>query len=203
MARQLMTSDLTETRKGEDKILLRTTVRAFVAAISALLITSLVVSRSGAALSVENASATIAIQSGTIVLTDDDRGESLFTITDMVPGRSTQRCIEVTYDGSIVPVDIRLTAEARGDLTPFLGLGLEVGSGGNFDSCDGFEPEGELFSGTLASLAVQTSEQPLVLGRLVNTGDSRTVRFTYQLADEQEAVDKRASASFLWESVPS
>lgn len=203
MARPLDNHELMEASDSGDSILMRTTVRAFVAAISALLITSLVVSRSGAALSVENASASIAVQSGSILLHDDDRGESLFNATDLVPGRSTQGCIELTYDGTILPADVTLAADATGPLARFLDMTVEVGTGGDFDSCDGFEPSAQLFRGSLAELAAVSRESPLLLGRMVNQGEKRTVRFTYEVEDVQEAVDKQASASFIWESVPS
>ena len=203
MARPLDNTELNKSKESGDAVLLRTTVRAFVAAISALLITSLVVSRSGSALSVESASASIAVQSGSILLHDDDHGESLFNATDLVPGRSTQGCIELTYDGTILPADVTFAADANGPLARHLDMRLEVGTGGDFESCDGFEPSAELFHGSLAELAASTREEPLLLGRMVNQGETRTVRFTYEVADEQEAVDKEASASFIWESVPS
>lgn len=203
MARPLSELSLTDTGGGGDAVLLRTTVRAFVAAISALLITSLVVSRSGAALSVENATATIAVESGSISLRDDDQGRSLFNATDLVPGRASEGCITITYDGTILPVDVRLIAEVQGPLADYLDLRIDVGTGGGFDSCDGFVPSALLFDGTLAELGHRTATDPVLVGRLVNRGESRTVRFGYEVADVQEAVAKQAGASFVWESIPS
>ncbi len=177
----------------------RSTARAFAAAITALLITTLVVNRSSEALTIEGTLAANTFESGTITLVDDDGGRSLFDLSDMAPGRPTDRCIEVVYEGSILPVDLMLTSEATGSLTPYLTLTIEEGRGGGFDSCVGFETTAKLYEGTLADL---TEARTIELGRLLNVGDARSFRFRFDLADRQEALGQTATADFVWEVTP-
>ena len=185
---------------AEENWLTRTTARAFAAALSALLIGTLVVTRSSEALTTDGTVAGSALTSGTIALVDDDSGQALFDLSDMAPGRPLERCIEVVYEGSITPVDLSLTAESIGPLARFMNLSVEEGSGAGFDSCDGFRATSTLYVGTLADLA---ADQRLELGRLLNSGDSRSYRIVFDLQDVQEALGLAATADFIWEVTPS
>jgi hypothetical protein len=183
-----------------ERRLARSTARAFAAALSALLISTFVVSRSGSALGTDGTSAATTANSGTISLVDDDDGRSLFDLTDIAPGRPFEGCLSVTYDGTILPVDLTVAAEAQGDLAPFMATTIEVGKGGGFESCDGFEPEGVVYSGTLADLAA-TGATPVVTLR--NTGETRSFRVTFEVADTNEALGLTTTAGFVWEVRPS
>jgi hypothetical protein len=180
--------------------LTRTTARAFAAAVSALLIATLVVNRSNAALVTDGTVAGSALASGTISLVDDDAGAALFDFSDMAPGRPIVRCIEVIYEGSILPVDMILATESIGDLGAYLDLSIEEGIGGGFDSCEGFVATTPLFTGTLTQFAEGDS---LELGRILNSGDSRSYRIIFDLQDEQAALGRTATAEFIWEVTPS
>lgn len=184
----------------EENWLTRTTARAFAAAMSALLIATLVVTRSNEALTTDGTVAGSSLSSGTIALVDDDSGQALFDFSDLAPGRPLERCIEVVYEGSITPVDLTLTAESIGDLARYMNLSVEEGSGAGFETCDGFVADSTLYSGTLAEF----SEGPgLELGRLLNSGASRSYRIVFDLQDEQEALGLSATADFIWEVAPS
>ena len=87
------------------------------------------------------------------LLTDDDNGTTLFDIPNMVPGRPASDCIAVTYEGDVLPVDVHLDASADGALVEALLVTIEGGTGGSFQNCGGFEPDGTLFEGTLQELA--------------------------------------------------
>ncbi|MEL6983550.1 MAG: hypothetical protein AAFO29_14080, partial [Actinomycetota bacterium] len=65
----------------------RLAAAALAAAVSALVIGSLVVTFSDRALDPTGTVAAGSVTSGTIALVDDDQGRSLFDLTDMVPGR--------------------------------------------------------------------------------------------------------------------
>lgn len=177
----------------------RSTARAFAAAVTALLISTLVVNHSSEALNIDGTVAANTFESGTVTLVDDDGGRSLFDLSDMAPGRPTDRCIEIVYQGSIVPVNLQLIIDAAGDLAPYLSLNIEEGVGGAYESCDGFEPTGTLYEGSLAALA---SARFIELGRIFNVGDSRSFRFRFELADRQEALGRTGSADFVWEVTP-
>lgn len=186
--------------RAQENWLTRTTARAFAAAISALLIATLVVNRSNEALTTDGTVAGSSLSSGTISLLDDDAGRALFDFSDMAPGRPTVRCIEVIYDGSITPVDLELSAESVGELAAFLDVTVESGQGAGFESCEGFEPGAGLFGGTLSEFSANDA---IFLGRLVNSGERRSFRITVNIQDKQEALGKAATADFIWEVTPS
>ncbi len=132
-------------------------------------------------------------------LVDDDEGRSLFDLSDMVPGRPVVHCIEVTYDGSIVPVELAMQAQAAGELARYLDVTVEDGRGGGFDDCSAFRPNGLVFDGTLDELAASGW---LPLGDILNTGDGVSFRISFDVQDRQEALGRSASTSFLWEVTP-
>ncbi len=175
------------------------TARAFAAAMSVLVIATFVVNRSAGALEADGAVNASEVSSGTIELNDDDNGRSLFNLSDMVPGRSSAECITITYDGSIVPVDLTLAADVQGDLGPYLDVLVEQGSSGGFESCAGFEALRVVFDGTLSGLAARDR---LDLERILNQGESRVFRFTFTLQDRREALGRNASVGFIWEAKP-
>lgn len=202
MARPLIELDRSTNNRTDTEgegWLTRSTARAFAAAISSLLIATLVVSHSTEALTAEGTVAGSAITSGTISLVDDDSGRSLFDLSDMAPGRPVERCIEVVYEGTIVPVDLSLKAETTGSLATFLNVSIEEGSGGSFDTCEGFAVSESVYEGTLADLA---ATDWLTLGRIVNTDTRRSYRITFGLQDQQAALGQAASADFIWEVTP-
>ena len=83
------------------------TARAFAAALSALAISSLVVTTSSNVLNSEGTIASSHIEAGTISIDDDDEGRSLIELTNMAPGRPEEQCIQVIYEGTIVPASSR------------------------------------------------------------------------------------------------
>lgn len=203
MARQLLElrdHDDSSSVEGRDNRISRVAAAALAAALSALVIGSLVVTSTARALDPAGTSAGAVATSGTISLVDDDGGRSLFDLTNMAPGRPVVHCIEVSYDGSIVPVDLAMRAESAGDLAPYLDVVVESGRGGGFGDCSGFGRQGQVYGGTLADLAAAGW---LPLGTLVNSGQAVTYRVTFELQDRQEALGRAATVSFVWEVAPS
>lgn len=91
---------------------------------------------------------------GTVFLSDNDANAALFNLTGQRPGTTTERCLRVTYSGSL-GAEVRLFSDsAIGALGPYLNLQITPGtqSGGGFGDCTGFSPDsgGPLFDGTLA-----------------------------------------------------
>ncbi|WP_454042101.1 hypothetical protein [Cellulosimicrobium sp. Marseille-Q8652] len=99
---------------------------------------------------------------GQVVLTDDDAGRAGFTESGLVPGETGQRCIVVT-SGSNVPGEVRaymenLSTSAQG-LENYIEFQVERGTGGSFESCDGFEPvPGALPPATLVDLVANNHD---------------------------------------------
>lgn len=198
--RELTITPDSEDEQARENWLTRTTARAFAAAISSLLIATLVVNRSNEALATDGTAAGSSLSTGTISLLDDDSGRALFDFSDMAPGRPIVRCLEVIYDGTITPVDLSLATESVGDLAPYLDVTIESGDGAGFESCEGFNPDGQDVSATLRQLA---DGGRIELGRLVNSGERHSYRITVDIHDVQDALGKAASADFIWEVTPS
>lgn len=178
----------------------RSAARAFAAAISSLIIATLVVSQSAEALDPDGTVAGNSFEAGTVELVDDDLGRSLFDLTNMAPGRPVEECITVSYEGTILPVEVTLGATTSGELAPYLSVEVESGNGGGFGSCDGFEPAQSVFSGTIWTMAAL---DPRVVGTLRNQGDGITFRFRFELLDDGRAVGQATALDFVWEAVPS
>ena len=194
-----------ETKRERDRpsIIARSTARALAAAISALLVTTVVIDRSEAAISVDGTGSTTAISSGQISLSDDDAGRSLFSLEDMGPGQVVERCLMVTYDGTILPTDLSIRSASQGPLARWLRLTIESGEGGDFESCKGFVADELHFDGDLATMSATTASDPIHLARILEMGETHSFRFRFELADEQEALGLESTADFLWEASPS
>jgi hypothetical protein len=176
----------------------RSTARAFAAAISALAISALVITTTSEALNDEGTYADNEIAAGAITLDDDDRGRSLFDVADLGPNQVQVECIRIIYTGSILPVDLTMGAVVGGTgLAPHLAIEIDEGSNGAFEDCTGFELREPVFEGTVQELG---DGDLLELHRFRNLGDEVTYRFTVEMADVEEAVDKTASINFTWEA---
>jgi hypothetical protein len=123
---------------------------------------------------------------GTVVLTDDDLGRAGFHETGLVPGETGQRCIVVT-SGSNVPGEVRAYTENLSTSGPglenYITFQVEQGTGGSFDSCDGFTPTpGALPPASLADLAATNYDYATGGAPWVTTGtpgESVTYRGTW------------------------
>ncbi|MCC6438811.1 MAG: hypothetical protein IT196_27560 [Acidimicrobiales bacterium] len=178
----------------------RAAARAFAAAISSLVIATLVVTQSAEALDPKGTVTGNAVEAGTVSLSDDDAGRSLLELTDMAPSRPVERCIAVRYDGSVVPADVSLAATSSGTLAPYLQVVVELGGGAAFGDCARFVPRGTVFSGTVADL-VAAGPLPVAVAR--NSGDALGFRFRFELVDDGRAMGQAAAVDLVWEAVPS
>ncbi len=169
------------------------------AAISSLLIATLVVSRSADAFDPDGTVAGNKLQVGTVSLVDDDRGRSLVDLEAMGPGRPVVQCISVQYDGTILPADLTLATTSEGDLDDYIEVEAEWGQGGGFGSCDGFIPTEQLYDGTLGALS---AGDPLPVAGFLNQGEAISFRFRFELQDDARALGKAASVDFVWEAIP-
>lgn len=188
----------------------RTTARSLAAAIALLIVSILVVTRSRAALTTEDAGADVSFAAGSVQLTDDDAGSSLFAVQDMVPDRPERDCIVVSYEGNVLPVAVTLSSEAEGDLADLLDVRVQRGEGGAFHDCTGFTPQATVFDGTLSELAAGEGVEALTLS---DSPAAQTFRFTFTLtglpnqggrvpSPGQDADHPSAEARFIWEADP-
>lgn len=183
----------------QDRRAARATARAFASAISALLVSTLVIQRSSEALEPDGTVSGTTVASGTVSLVDDDGGRSLFDLANMAPGEQSVQCIVLTYDGSLLPADVTVEAEATGDLAPYLDVVVERGTGGSFDDCTTFDADTTVFDGTLAQLV---RSEPIAAGQALNQGDAFTFRFRFALQDVQAALGRSSTLDIVWEAAP-
>lgn len=164
-------------------------------AAAALLVSFLVVNYSQAALSARTDGSGAQLRSGTVELTDDDGGRELFAIDNMAPDRPVSRCLAVVYTGSVDAVDVGLTMEGRGRLVDALRYTVELGRGGGYDGCEGFEPERTLRTGNFGAFLRAPAE---LYAWTAGVADRRrTFRFTFTMTDDAPA-GADASATFVW-----
>ncbi len=91
---------------------------------------------------------------GTVVLADNDLDAAMYQVTNQKPGVTTEKCIKVTYTGSL-PATVRLyttsTIAASGQ---YVNLVVTPGTQATstFPDCTGFTPAsgGAAFTGTLS-----------------------------------------------------
>ena len=79
---------------------------------------------------------------GNVVLTDDDLGAAAFTVENIVPGQTGQKCIVVTSQSN-VPGEVRAYTQnliSSKGLEDRIYFDLEQGTGGSFNDCTGFTP---------------------------------------------------------------
>ncbi len=141
-----------------------------------------------------------------VQLADSDAGTAMFGVeTTLAPGVTSERCIEVAYDGNIDPEPVLLyAAAAYGDLAPYLDLTIDIGeaAAGAFGDCGTFTSSGPLYSGTLADFAAAHADyaQGLPTWDPGADAEARTFRFTVSVQDDPAAEGKSVAFGFSWET---
>ena len=155
-------------------------------ALTFILIALLVVTSSRAAFVAQNDNTTNQVTSAAIALTDTDSGTAMFNgVTNLMPGAPVERCIDVTYTGTVDPTAVLLYANAAptGTLTPYLNLTVQMGTDNTpvFGDCAGFT------SGA-------TTWNP------IGSPETRTFRFEISVQDVTAAAGKSSTFGFSWET---
>ena len=180
--------------------------RAVVAGVlcAALITSSLVMQRTRAAFLATSGNAGDAWAAGTVVIGDDDSGSALFSTTGLLPGSTGQKCLVVSYTGSLTaPVKLYATS-ISGSLAPYVDLTIEEGTGGTFSGgCTGFSGA-SVYSGTVTGFGTASSSYGTGVGSFAPTGSgqSKVYRITYTInTTAPDGVQgASASATLTWES---
>ena len=177
-------------------------IRLTAIASALLMLTVLVVTRSEAAFSDTTSNASNSFSTGSVVLTDDDLGATMFTAATLTPGVPQIECITVTYSGTLVPADIRLYAVTAGALNVYLDTSIDVGTGGVFGDCSGFVPVAKLYTGTMQNLGTSHVDWASGIATYTATTNpqSVTVRFTVDVQDDINAQGQSSTADFIFEA---
>jgi hypothetical protein len=149
-----------------------------------------------------------------MVLTDDDTDQALFSVAGMIPGESRSRCLTVTYTGT-VPAQVRLYGSVGGSgLADHLDLRITRGSipGAGAADCTGFTPDGAahlgqghdpgvVYDSTLSAFPTSWTgarEDPdgTDTGHWL-PGDTHAYRFTLTLRGEDAGAGLTATPTFV------
>jgi len=95
------------------------------------------------------------ITAGTVLLADNDSGVAMYDVSAAVPNQVVEKCIKVTYSGSLAS-DLKLyTGSTIGSLGSYLDLTITPGTQATstFPDCTAFTPDvgGAIYTGTLSS----------------------------------------------------
>jgi predicted ribosomally synthesized peptide with SipW-like signal peptide len=151
---------------------------------------------------------------GTVFVDDNDAGAAMYSVSNQKPGaaNATQRCIKVTYGGTL-PADVKLyTTSAVGAVADYIDLTVEKGSGNpTFPGCTGFTAESTIYTGELDDFT--TSKNSYANGIAAfpgaqtqwNQSDTLVYRFTLTLQDDNNANGgatplSTGSHAFTWEA---
>ena len=176
-------------------------------ALSFIAVSVLVVTSSRAAFVAQNDNTGNQVTAASVDLTDTDSGSAMFAnVTGLMPGTELSRCIDVTYTGTVDPLDVRLyaTAAPTGALAPYLDLTVEVGADATpvFGDCTGFAASATVYSGTLAGFA--TAHGTYAAGATTwdpaASPDTRTFRFRLSVQDNAAAEGLSSTFGFSWET---
>lgn len=148
---------------------------------------------------------------GSVALTDDDKGAARFQVANMIPGDTDTKCITVTANAS-VPGTVKGYAVnpsfSSAALSDHIFITLREGSGGSFDSCAGFTANSTIVSSVrLSGFAGVNSYANAVGGWNVSAGvSSRTYELTWKFdttgltqAQIDDLQGDRAGIDVQWE----
>jgi hypothetical protein len=176
-------------------------------ALTFVLIALLVVTSSRAAFVAQNENVTNQVTAATIDLADNDSSTAMFdTVTGLMPGTDQDRCIDVTYTGSVNPLPVLLYASAppTGSLGQYLTLTIDIGNdtAAPFRDCTGFTSSATVYSGTLAAFAAARADYATGLSTWDPAGgpETRTFRFRLSVQDVPAAEGQTATFGFSWET---
>lgn len=176
------------------------------AALAALaMVSGLVFQTSSAAFSGTTANTGNSFAAGTVSLSDDDAGSAMFSLTNLKPGDSSTKCIQLTYTGSLA-TSIKMYGAIGGgtSLGQYLTVTITSGTPGTFADCSTFAGT-QIYTGTLANFATTYTNWASGLSDANWTpstnGQTRAYKFVVSLQDNNSAQGLTAtSTSFTWEA---
>ena len=151
--------------------------------------------------------------SGTVVLADNDANAAMYQLTNQKPGVTTDKCITVTYTGSL-DADVKLySGSTLGTLGPYVDLTVTRGTQATptFPDCAGFVADAVspvLFTGTLAGFTAAHSDHdtglatyPTGLGKWTSAAGTVAYKFSVGVKDDDAAQGlATGSHDFVWQA---
>lgn len=167
----------------------------------------LVLQGSNAAFTASTSNNGNSVGSGTVVLTDDDSNTAMFNVAGLNGGQTVERCVKVTYSGTL-RADIKLHGTVGGTgLAPGLATTIRVGTGtastgGTSFSCAGFSGGVDLFDGSLAAFGTSHSGYASGLGGFADAAATTTKAYKIEVvvSNDNAYQGKTATVAFTWEA---
>jgi hypothetical protein len=160
-----------------------------------------------------------AFTAGTVVLSDNDAGASMLTLSNAKPGDTATGCIRVSYTGSLA-ANVHLYASVSSSLAPYLQVTVTRGtdSSPSFASCTNFTADGTNYNGngagviysgllsafpsTYAAGVVDPSNcgSPPCSAQTWSSGNAHSYKFVVSLNNDNNAQGLSSTATFTWEA---
>ena len=176
-------------------------------ALSFILIALLVVTSSRQAFVAQNDNVSNQVTAAAVDLTDNDSSTAMFAnVTGLMPGTNVDRCIDVTYTGSVDPTAVLLyiNAAPTGTLGPYLNLTIDIGAdtADPYRTCTGFSSSSTLYTGTLSDFATNRGSYATGLSTWdpVGSPETRTFRFRLSVQNDPNAEGLTSTFGFSWET---
>lgn len=129
----------------------------------------------------------------------------LVDVDNLLPGTVVERCLVVTYRGSIDDVDIRLAGrrDAGTGLEDYLDTTIETGLGSD-PACTDFAPARSAFVGPLGDLWTERGmfERAVHVADAVASGSQTTVRIALELRSDDAAQGRETTFWMTIEARP-
>lgn len=151
--------------------------------------------------------------SGSVAIADDDSNGVMFNVSDIKPGDTGERCIVVTYNGSLA-ASVKLFGVTSNNTTlaNYVNLTVQRGTGSTYagsagGTCTGFTSSSTVFAtNTLVNFGTTHSAFGSGAGTWTPTagspGQTTVYRFQWELPSgvADAAQNKSATATFTWEA---
>jgi len=149
--------------------------------------------------------------SGTVVISDNDGGSAMFNLSNLKPNDSADRCIQVTYTGTL-PSSVRLYGTVAGSgLDDYLDVTVTRGviPSGAFPDCSSFTPDstdyngdgpGVIFSDVLGNYPATYAAGIVDPSASWGNGDVHAYQFEVTQEDNNSAQGLTATSDFTWEA---
>lgn len=139
---------------------------------------------------------------GTVVLSDNDSGSALFSLSNMKPGDTSTKCLKVDYTGSLSST-VKLYGTTGGTgLASYVTLQVRRGSFPGAppasNACTGFTSSATVYNGNLSAFPT-TYGAGTDEGTWTN-GTSNVYEITMTLQDDNAAQGLTATQTFTWEA---
>ena len=138
-------------------------------------------------------------EAGTVDVVTEHPSELVFRANNVYPGLVLENCVVVVYRGSLAPAEIRLHASIDGGTGLERFLLFEVTAA---PDCEGSGPARTVYDGTLDRFVGSHRDFASGLDSWTadDAGDTRAVRFSAEVVDDNGAQGLNTVFTFRWEA---